>query len=389
LDKRNMCDSALMYNRDALRIFLELQNEFHRSQVLYSMGKNHICLGNLDSAEFFLQQAEILAKEKENVFTLRNISEQYIKVFKERQDWRKAYEASHQLRIYEDSLFSMEKAEAIFEIKEKFESEQKNRLIAEQNAALASQNEDLAKSELENSQKNFWILLMAGGVLGTIFLLFLGYRRAQQKQELLIREKEIKVKEEKLRISKELHDNIGARLSHIISSLEIRLFRNKEDDEIAAISVFAKDTMNQLREAIWAVSSKAIFYSELKQRVERYIEQVDAIATCGISCINSCNADFELSSTQTINMFRIIQEGVNNALKYSAASQIIVRFENNEHQVIVSISDNGCGFDPEQSSKLGSGLKGMKSRAEEIGVELSINSSAESGTRITMTLGYQ
>lgn len=389
LYKRNICDSALIYSQNALRIFEEFKNEFHQSQILYAIGKDFICLNQLDSAEVYLRKAEILAQKKENIFTLRNISEQLIKVYRSQKKWEKAFEASQQMKVYNDSLFNAEKAEAIFEIKEKFESEQKNREIAEQKAELAIQNEALAKSDLENSRKNYWILLLSFSTLGIILLLIFGYRRSKQKQELLIREKEIKVQEEKLRISKELHDNIGARLSHIISSLDIQLYKNKEDSEISIINAFAKDTMNQLRETIWAVGDKTIYYSELKQRVEHYVNQTNSIATCQIDFVNDCTVDFELSATQTINVFRIVQESINNALKYSGASKINVRFTSRNNKIEIAISDNGRGFDIDHSAQLGNGLRNMKSRAEEINADLDIDSSKTDGTHVKLSFNIE
>lgn len=384
--KERICDSSIHYNKLAFDIFHKLKNKYHLSQITYGIGKDHMCLNELDSAVFYFLKAQKIALKKKNMFTLKNIAEKLSIIYQKQGKWKKAFDALQDSKSYSDSLYSKEKAEAIFEVQEKYESEKKNREIAEQEASIALKNERLANSELDNSRKNFWILILVVGILSIASLLLYIYRAAKRKQERLIQEKEIKVKQEQLRISKELHDNIGARLSHIISSLDIQLYKNEADDEIGAINAFAKDTMNQLRETIWAVSDKTIYYSELKQRIEHYVQQTNTISTAKISYLNDCTADFELSATKTINLFRIVQESINNALKYSQAEAIDVRFRSNDSTTSITVSDNGKGFDPEKAMKLGSGLTGMKKRAAEIDAQFTIDSSVEKGTRIQLKL---
>jgi len=211
---------------------------------------------------------------------------------------------------------------------------------------------------------------------------FIKTRRLLKKES-----EERKVMQERLRISRELHDNIGARLSHIISSLDIELFKNQGSDQLSVINSFARETMDQLRETIWAVGDRTIFYSELKQRIEHYIVQTNSIATCNISMEDLSQIDFELNATQTINLFRIVQECINNALKYSQAKDVKVTFRDFDKSVSITVQDNGIGFNVSESRKLGSGLIGLEQRANEINATFNITSNLGEGAEAIVVFG--
>ncbi len=229
----------------------------------------------------------------------------------------------------------------------------------------------------------FRVLMVFVGLIILTGIYFL-WKYFRTKKMLKIEAEERKVTQERLRISRELHDNIGARLSHIISSLDIQLFKENGEGEIATINAFAKETMRQLRETIWAVSDKTIFFSELKQRVEHYTVQTDTISPVSIQFTDQALVDFELNATETINLFRIVQEAVNNAIKYSGAQYITVKFHDFEDTVYLTIKDNGSGFLVNEGQQLGTGLKGMVKRSEEIHAELEINSKLGEGTTIKL-----
>lgn len=228
----------------------------------------------------------------------------------------------------------------------------------------------------------FFLALVSVALLVGMYALF----RYLKTRKLLKKElEERKVAQERLRISRELHDNIGARLSHIISSLDIELYKNQASDQIAIINAFARETMTQLRETIWAVSDRTIFFSELKQRIEHYLTQAHKISTIDIQLSDCTTSDFELNATQSINLFRIVQEAVNNAIKYSSASKIEVTLSEQNGRTSIAIQDNGVGFVPEESIKYGSGIKGLYGRAKEMDAELSIHSQPKEGAKIEVS----
>lgn len=237
--------------------------------------------------------------------------------------------------------------------------------------------------------KKWWfgIIALFFGLISLLGLYSL-WKFFKTKKLLKAQQEEHRLSQERLRISQELHDNIGARISHIISSLDMEMYQRSEDNKVQSlenINVFARETMSQLRETIWMVSDKSIFYSELLVRVEQYVEQINKLTTVNIKFDQEEFMDFELGPIQTINFYRIIQEAINNALKYAKANTIIVKTSGNENlKLRISICDDGSGFDP-SSAKKGTGIQGMEKRAKEGAASFSIHSS-ENGTIISFSL---
>ena len=230
------------------------------------------------------------------------------------------------------------------------------------------------------------IILGVGiGLVGFYFLIKYQRTRKLLKEESKARQ----VTQERLRISRELHDNIGARLTHIISSLDIQLYKNKEGAEgIEKINDFARETMTQLRETIWAVGDSTIFFSELAARIEQYTAQVDRMSAVSFLFDNKTAQDFELNSVQTINFYRIVQEAINNALKYSQAKNITVLLLQKAQEQQIIIHDNGKGFDAKKSAA-GTGIEGMKRRAQEAGGSCEVKSDIGKGTTVSVKFKWE
>jgi signal transduction histidine kinase len=85
------------------------------------------------------------------------------------------------------------------------------------------------------------------------------------------------------------------------------------------------------------------------------------------------------------HLFHIAQEALNNALRHAAASEVVVRIDANGEEVLLSVADNGTGFDPGMDTA-GMGLMTMQERAEAIGGQLTVNSALDQGTTVEVTV---
>jgi signal transduction histidine kinase len=86
-----------------------------------------------------------------------------------------------------------------------------------------------------------------------------------------------------------------------------------------------------------------------------------------------------------MNIYRIVQEAVNNAMKYADATKIVVSAKKQNNSILFSVTDNGIGFN-ETDVVLGNGLNNMKKRAHDIGARFSINTKEKIGTEILLSL---
>jgi two-component system, NarL family, sensor histidine kinase UhpB len=90
-----------------------------------------------------------------------------------------------------------------------------------------------------------------------------------------------------------------------------------------------------------------------------------------------------LNADQRKNLFLIFKETVNNAAKYSQASKIEINLLRQNHSLVMSIKDNGQGFD-EQTIKAGNGLRNLRERAKEINGTLELRSAIGKGTEVVL-----
>ena len=261
----------------------------------------------------------------------------------------------------------------------------------------------LAEKELDLSKKNIYILGLGAlaVVLGLLGYLFYNQQKLKNRQlqkenqlkdALLKIETQSKLQEQRLRISRDLHDNIGAQLTFIISSLDNLRYGfkipEKLGNKLKGISEFTTTTIHELRDTIWAMNKDKITFEDLQIRISNFIDQANLAAQnikFSFNVDTSLDDDIAFTSVKGMNIYRIIQEAINNALKYAEATYINVDISEENNKMIVRIKDNGKGFD-ENSVKLGNGLNNMKKRAEDIKAQLSIQSVVGEGTDIRLQI---
>lgn len=257
----------------------------------------------------------------------------------------------------------------------------------------------LLEKDIQVKNKNNLIFSLVGI---SIFLFLLGlliYRQQklknkQQEQEFQLKsaiaqiETQNQLQEQRLSISRDLHDNIGAQLTFVISSVDNlkhgnQITDNKIVNQLTKISDFTKSTIIDLRDTIWAMNSNEFSFEDLRSRIFNFIEKAKSAKEDVDFKFNVDESlqDLKFSSLIGINLYRTIQEAINNAVKYSDANEIIVDVKNGSNKIQIEIQDNGKGFDIE-NTEFGNGLYNMKKRVEEIDGTFEINSLIDRGTKI-------
>ena len=218
----------------------------------------------------------------------------------------------------------------------------------------------------------------------------------QQENELkdaLIKiETQNKLQDQRLRISRDLHDNIGAQLTFIISSIDNLKYGlklpEKLQDKLSSINTFAQGTIAELRDTIWAMNKNEISFEDLQIRISNFIEKANLSSkniAINFNIAQSVDKDRTFTSVVGMNIYRIIQESINNAMKYAEASKITVDVFDVHSELNFSIKDNGKGFDMSKA-ELGNGLNNMKKRADEIDAKFTIQSELGKGTTVNLQL---
>lgn len=353
-------------------------------------------LKDFEKAEKLFLIAKKHAKASDNAEKMRDYLQQYYLFNKERKNLEATVQAQEEYIQLRDSVFKKERANVVAEMETKYQTAKK-----EKELLLAKNN--LLQKEAETKRKNLWLFiacLIAG------FIALLGYllvrqqknRIAQQKQEFDLRTAIAKIasqnelQEQRLTISRDLHDNIGSQLTFIISSIENLKYsfgesNPKIDSKLAQISEFTKATIVELRDTIWAMNTNEIVFEDLKVRILNFLNNAKKAkeeVAFEVTIADSLQG-VKLSSLVWINMYRTIQEAVNNAIKYANASKISVQVQEMGNAIQIQVKDNGLGFLVAETRK-GNGLYNMEKRIQEIGGTFELQSELQQGTTIQITI---
>lgn len=290
---------------------------------------------------------------------------------------------------FKDSILNKESNDKIAELEVKFETKEKEKLLLEK--------------EIEVQQSRMKLIVSFGLIGMTIVVGYFVYRQQklklkQQEQEFELKnaiseiETQNKLHEQRLTISRDLHDNIGAQLTFIISSVDNLKFgfpgmEQKIQNKLNAISDFTKMTIIELRDTIWAMNANEFRFDDLSARIFNFIEKAKS-AKSEIQykiTIDEQVKQLKFSSLEGVNLYRTLQEAINNAIKYSECTELNVQVTRQDSILKIQIFDNGIGFDIE-TIDFGNGLYNMKKRIEDIGGEIQIDSLVHKGTCISIYL---
>jgi signal transduction histidine kinase len=284
--------------------------------------------------------------------------------------------------VLKDSLFNLDYSRQIAEIAEKYEAVKKEKELALRQRQLQTRNMLLGLSIAG-------LILLAGA-----FVLVFRYqkqrriqwkRETELKTELIRSELSLKLQNERLRISRDLHDNLGAELTIVGGALSRRAHISASLEERSALETIAQNirqAMALLRESIWAIRYEQFSLLSLADKISDFAARASSLPLQ----VSTPEHDVSLSPAQTLNLFRIAQEAIANSIKYSEASQIGLSFRLEQDQRLsMLLWDKGKGFDPE-ALPAGNGLGNMRFRAEELGGSLEVESAPNEGTRIRVVI---
>lgn len=396
-DSLKLYDESRILYKEAIQIFKDDANLYELANSQLGLSANLMAMQNYNQAiEYATASLNISIDQGFKEFEVQAYKV-LAQAYNYLGDFKKAYGYYEQYASGKDLLFEDTKTQLIFDLDKKYETEKKENEILAQRAHIA-------EKELDITQKNTQIIGLSILALVISVLGYLIYKQQKLKNIQLQKEAELKealikievqnsLQEQRLTISRDLHDNIGAQLTFIISSIEnlqygFKITNEKLTNKLTSISSFTKETIYELRDTIWAMNKDEISLEDLQIRTTNFIEKA-AIASEGMEfkfdVDPELNKDTTFTSVQGMNIYRIIQEAINNALKYAEAKHITVAFSKVDERIKIVVSDDGKGFDVNNVGT-GNGLNNMRKRAWDIQADLSIESDANTGSQIVLTL---
>ncbi len=375
-------EASLYYLGNSTEIRRRLGDRQGVAININNMGEVLMMTGAPENAIPFFEQSLKESRALNFNDLARHTMEMLAKAHKSTGNHELAFDWLSQSYALKDSLFDVKRSAQIAEMQEKYESEKREK--------------ELVREQARVRQRTI-LLAFSGGSLGLLSIIFglaMRQSKARQKQllleaelreKLLLQESENELQQERLRISRDLHDHLGAELTLIRSALSRRAFLSEKPEEkmeLNAIGDNARRAMEELRETVWAIGGEENTVENIALHLRDFASRFE---TAKIEVQWSAKAGkLKLNSTQTLHLYRIAREAVNNALKYAPGSEVRVDFSTIADGLLLKISDNGPGFgSPPQ--RQGYGLRNMKQRAEEIGGACAIKST-EKGVTVSIAL---
>lgn len=343
-----------------------------------------------DSAVKYYEKALDLSKKSKFVnlitFSLERLSTSYEKM----NNAEKALYYYKELKEHKDSVVTVETNAAIAALQEEFNAAEKQKKIAEQSLELAEQDLEIERKEV----RELYILILIAGLLviaGWVVYIQLRKRKTERlklehAKELEKAELEKQFVEEKLRIGRELHDNIGSQLTFMISSVDNLSYLEKEEKKLTRLNKigdFGRNTMKELRTTIWAMKNDGGTLHDLILRINELKRSVQEVVIIEVE--NNVDDQMNLNALEMLNFYRVIQEFVQNTIKYANATKVLVKFLNEGNELTMMLEDDGEGFDVEKHKFSGNGLGNMKKRCVDCNGKFEI-SSGKGGTKVKCVL---
>jgi len=215
----------------------------------------------------------------------------------------------------------------------------------------------------------------------------------KMNQQKIISRKIIENQEkEQTRIAKDIHDGIGQMLTGLKFNIEsIDLKKNEETAEkVEQLKIRTADIIQGVRTATFNLTPPELSDYGITSALSKLTHELSRLTEQNITFFNKSDFDLRLDPTSEINIYRIVQEAINNAIKYAQASYIIITLSHSDNILSITIDDDGIGFIPQKEEHKkeygGMGMMFMQERIKYVKGRIFINSMPDKGTRITLNI---
>ncbi|PYX94037.1 MAG: hypothetical protein DMG67_02615 [Acidobacteria bacterium] len=244
-----------------------------------------------------------------------------------------------------------------------------------------------------NLRHALWLLAICIGVLLVVSILLVVVSDRLRAQMAIVREKirMVVIHEERDRIARELHDTLEQELAGITMQLDLAADCFQQTPQTARQAVemarnMSRRSMIEARRSVWDLRCRMLEEGDLVSALAQTVESMTNGERTSIH-VKVEGEPRRLAATMELNLLRIGQEAVINAVKHARPNRVTVLLQFRPRVVRLSVVDDGCGFEPTNPVLNGSshfGLLDMRERAQSLGCRLEIHSEPGGGTRIEL-----
>lgn|GEM_PF-1172537 len=344
------------------------------AEVMIFRARLNLSMNQLINANKLAKEALFISRIINNDEHIQTALSIYQQIEVKRENYKEAYLIQSEILSLEINKHKLNQKKEIAEAEAKFK------------VAELKIKEELAESKAKQVKKNyiaFFILLL---IIIVFFIVFFYQRKISSKEQALKLKtmQEIYEAEEKerTRIAKDLHDNMGAYATSILAQIDVMENSINTEDKGNKLEDLRNDAeyiMATLRETIWILKTKNITANQLFDLLKTYTNK-HLVKNLNIKVVFSedITESKSISPTISLNLYRIIQEIIQNIIKHAKAKEVVFKLSS-ANKIIIEIIDNGVGFDYANLTRK-SGLDNIKYRANEINYSIKIESKKGGGT---------
>ncbi|MDY8137621.1 sensor histidine kinase [Aquimarina sp. 2201CG5-10] len=360
---------------------------FHLTNLEYSLSEKKLS----ETLDLIKKLEELIKKVsdlnlKQSFYQLSSIYWAEIKSFK------KSYEAQSQYLRIKEKINTRQQTYRAYDLDQKYQLAKKNEEIAQQNFKIQEQENRLLKRE---KHQTYLTASIISSILGfvSLFFIYKQYQRIKKNEILALEHKQEIIKLESLiqgeekerkRLAQDLHDGINGDLSTIkfkMTSINTELLSKKEKNiQLDAIEML-DNAVDQVRQISHNLAPTSLQNFDLVQVLQQLCTKISSSSGININ-FQYYGDPLILDQEKENNIYRIVQELINNIVKHAKATEALIQINNYQNKLLITIEDNGIGFD-KNSTIDGMGLQSIKSRVNFLNAGLDIYSDSE-GTSFTI-----
>ena len=392
-----MYDAQVIFDKIAPESVFSANNIGNMGEVYFMLARNDslsrrikkVGLPNtkaslLAESEKYFQRALDYSKKSKNAYTYLYMSGNLADLQAYKGDYKNAYQNLQSKFKYNDSLFSQKNKNAI--------------------AKLESEKEIL-QLNAENKQKSNNNKILIGLFLGLSILSFLGYRNFRNRQKIqqlkiteLEKDKQLLAvdamlkgqEDERNRIAKDLHDGLGGMLSGVkmsFTTMKENMIMSAENVGVFEQSIAQLDsTISELRKIAHNLMPEALVRFGLNDAIQDFCTSIMSATHINIVYENMGEAR-KLDNTANTYIYRIIQELINNAVKHSNPTQVLVQMTTMPNKILLTVEDDGKGMDANKmATSKGIGITNIQHRINYFKGNLEFESKTPQGTSVNIEL---
>ena len=396
LNKQNKPNDAIVHIYKALNFYEKTGNWNGESETYFILGRSYCVMKLYNKSADAYKKSELISLKHNYTQGIQFLYEEMAHTYDMDKNYKQARDYYIKYMIIRDSIYNNEKSRQIFEFDAKYQTAKKEKAILALN--------------LEKRNKNLIIIILISAFVFAILVSIIILTRQHSLRVIALQEIEIKEQRinqlekdrqllatqsvlqgeetERQRMARDLHDGLGGLLSGVKLELNnmkgnVILSEDSVHDFDRAIELL-DTSIKELRRVAHNMMPEALIKFGLKDTLSDFCQNLNEVNPMEIK-FQFLGNFMRVDNKLEINAFRILQELINNAIKHSQASTLVIQMIQETNRLCFIVSDNGIGFDAELVKLFkGIGLSNIRSRVESMNGLLDVYSKPGEGSEFTI-----